>query len=506
MPARMLYISVVGFSVGIFSASMLYSQAVIFITASLFVGIVFFLVSLIRLGSRKYFSLCALFFIFFTVGAFRVLVFEHFLAEPTLESKVGSNVTLQGVIVGEIDVRENAQRLLVEASSLFDRVGAVAPITARVLVSVPLYPRYSYGDEIRFAGKLRRPEAFETDSGRIFDYASYLKKDGVLYMLTKPKVERVAEGRGSFLRSFLLRIRAGFIERLSRVMPEPENSLLAGLLVGAKRSLGEDISAMFRAVGLIHIVVLSGYNLTIIAQFFMALFSRLGRQTRLFFGALSIIIFALTVGLSATVVRASLMAVLALLAEFTYRRYDVSRALALTAFLMLLHDPMILAFDPSFQLSFLATIGLIYVSPVVIALLPKVFTRSVFKEIVVTTLSTQIFVTPYLLYLTGNLSLIALVSNIIVLPVIPLAMLAGFLAGVVSLASPILAVPFTGAAYFVLSYVLSVSDLLSRVPFASVSVPAFPWWLMALIYIVLVLFLFIKTQNGGGQRKTTGAV
>jgi competence protein ComEC len=506
MPGKMLYIGVLGFSLGIVFSSLHVFKAITVCASGILLILLFLTFSFLTRQRRSYYGMLTFFFTCALLGQGRVVLFEHQVAAPLLDKYVGQRVTVHGSIDNEIDLRETSQRFVFETTSFTPEGGAASSLKKMIYVSTALYPRFAYGDELILTGKLLRPQPFETDSGRLFDYQAYLRKDGIAFVMSKPKIEVVSHGKASNIRSLLIQVKSSFIDHLSRVMPEPENALLGGLLVGAKRSLGTELSATFRIVGLIHIVVLSGYNLTIIAQFFMALFSRLNRQVRLILGALSIVAFALMVGLSATVVRASLMAILALTAEFSYRRYDVSRALALTAFLMLLHNPMILTFDPSFQLSFLATIGLIYVSPIVLRFLPRIIRRSVFKEIVVTTLSTQLFVTPYLLYLTGNLSLIALLSNILVLPVIPIAMFSGFLTGLLSFISSVLATPFAGVTYFILSYVLSIIDLLSRVPFASLSVRVFPLWVVVIVYACMISFLFLhaKKENTLGKKiKTT---
>ena len=126
-----------------------------------------------------------------------------------------------------------------------------------------------------------------------------------------------------------------------------------------------DLLQLFRIVGLIHIVVLSGYNMTVVADGVARLFRFLSLRSRTVVGTVLIILFSLMVGGGATVIRAAIMTILALIARTLGRVADAGRLLFIAGIIMLLENPRILLGDPSFQLSFLATLGLIYLSPLV---------------------------------------------------------------------------------------------------------------------------------------------
>jgi competence protein ComEC len=186
-------------------------------------------------------------------------------------------------------------------------------------------------------------------------------------------------------------------------------------------------------------------------------------------------------GGSATVVRSCIMSLLIIIAKANGRVYQVTRALFIAGFLMILQNPKILVFDPSFQLSFMATFGLIFLSPVVgDHLFPE--KKFFLKEIIVSTLTTQIFLLPLFLYSTGNLSIYALPVNLLVLCFIPITMFFGFFAEVLSFISRVIASPFSYIAYSLLHYEISVVEFFSHLPFASVQIKNFPFWLMVFIY------------------------
>ncbi|OHA27118.1 MAG: hypothetical protein A3D52_02300 [Candidatus Taylorbacteria bacterium RIFCSPHIGHO2_02_FULL_44_36] len=412
---------------------------------------------------------------------------------PKLEEKVDQTVLLEGIISVEPDERENNTKLTIDIEE--DRSASSA---GKILVTVAPYPKFSYGDKVKLRGILEKPKNFnEPDDLRQFDYISYLAKDGIGYVMFQPAIILVSKNNGNSVKRVLFNFKNSFLENVGAMIPEPAGALSGGLVVGAKRSLGTEWLEKFRVVGVIHIVVLSGYNITIVAEFIMRLLAFLPRFARFSFGGLAIIFFAIMTGGSATVVRASLMAILVIVARATGRLYDITRALLLAGFLMILHNPKILVFDTSFQLSFLSTLGLIYLSPTIEKRLGFITEKLQLRQIAAATIATQIFVLPLLLYQMGQLSLVALPANLLILPTIPWTMLFGFLAGAIGFVSQIIALPFAFIAYILLTFQLKIVAFFATLSFASISIPYFPAWALFFCYAV---FAFLKILS---KRKTT---
>lgn len=402
-----------------------------------------------------------------------------------VDSFIEKQVVIEGVVIDEPDKRENNTNYTV----LVDTVSSNA-VLEKVRVVAGSYPEFTYGDRVLIAGVLEKPKGFENESGKYFDYAAFLSKDDIFYQMIFPKLEIISEGHGLFIKRYVFAFKNAFLSRAQGVIPDPQASLLGGLVVGAKQSLGEKLQDDFRATGIIHIVVLSGYNITIVADAMMRAVSFLPKHIGMFLGAGAIVVFAVMTGASATIVRASIMALLVIVARATGRTYDMARALFIAGFIMLLHNPKILIYDASFQLSFLATLGLIVLAP----LLEKYFTyipkKFQLREFATATVATQIFVLPLLLYKIGELSLVALPVNLLVLVTVPLTMLFGFIAGMVGFLSTLLATPFAFIAYILLSYQLHVVEIFARLPFASVHITVFPLWLMFFVYVVYAVVLW----------------
>src|SRR3989344_762865 len=322
--------------------------------------------------------------------------------------------SLAGVVISEPEQRENATRFVFRSDN-----------NEKVLVSTGLYSPVQYGDRIGVQGKLAVPGIIENeDGGRDFDYAKYLSKDDIYHTMSFAKVEVLESGEGSAIKTILLKIKRSFVNQIKEILAEPYASLLAGLLVSGRDAMPAGLLEEFRRAGIIHIVVLSGFNITVIAEFMRKLF----RNNAL--ALLGILLFVIMTGAEATVVRASLMVTAVVAAKMTKRQFSAPRALLLAGFIMLLENPKILVFDPAFQLSFLATLALIYVVPII----DKYLSRGVLtmweelRSIIATTIGTQLTVSPLLIYSMGDFSLVSMPANVLVLLMIPFTMLAGFLA------------------------------------------------------------------------------
>jgi competence protein ComEC len=422
-------------------------------------------------------------FVFFALSFILLGVFRFHYADVRqpkniFDHLVGENISFEGFVAEEPDRRENNQRLIIK----FENV--------KILVTTDLYPEFSYGDKLAVSGKLQKPQNFITDVGKDFNYINYLAKDGIFYNVSFAKVTFLESGHGSGVKRFLLENKKRFLNKTEELIPDPGSSLLGGLLLGTKQSLGRNLEQSFIDTGLIHIVVLSGYNVTIIAEAILRALAFLPLLSGIFVGSFAILLFAITTGAGATIVRASIMAILALVARATGHAYDITRALIFSGFLMVLHNPYILYFDISFQLSFLATLGLIYLSPIV----KKYFTWLPnflgLQDIASATVAVQIFVLPFILYKMGTLSIIAPITNLLVLPLIPATMLFGFLTGIIGFVSGAMATPFAWVSHLLLSLEIGIVKFFGDMSFSAISIRHFSIAWVLIIYIIIFFIIY----------------
>lgn len=405
------------------------------------------------------------------IAGARLLYLESATPVSVLAGSVGQTVTIEGIVRAEPEQRERSLHLQVKTDDV------------TILVLADRYDAVAYGDRVSVQGRLALPEAFTTDFGRTFDYPGYLRAKGITYQMSFADVTVLDSGHGHAIVSGLLAFKTAFMAETRALLVEPASGLAEGLLLGVKQALGEELETAFRKTGIIHIVVLSGYNIMLVVAFVMFVLSRfLSPKPRLVFGLLAISAFALMVGLSATVLRASIMASLVLLATTFKRHYLVLRGLVLAGVVMVSINPLILVYDVGFQLSFLATLGLILIAPHFESWLARVPNWLGARSFLVATVATQVAVLPLLLYKIGEFSVVSVVVNVLVLPMVPVAMLLTFLTGMVGFVAPALAALISLPTYWSLIYIIEIAEVFAATALAAFTVPSFP------VYVVLVCY------------------
>ncbi len=444
----------------------------------------------ILISKNKWGIIFGAFILLFSLGILRF----HSADQPSpkiLEDILGRTALFSGIVVDQPDKKgDDQQKLTVEISNWTNqnnRTDSSGGI--KILLSAPLGD-FRYGDEIKFSGRLDKPENFLTDQGKVFDYINYLRQDGIFYTMKNPQPEIVSRGHGNLILSSLFDFKEKFLANLYRNIPRDEGILSAGLVLGERSAFNPEMRNDFIRTGIIHIVVLSGYHLAVVADNIMRLLTFfLPLSFSIGLAIVVIILFALVAGSPATAVRAAIMAILALVARATGRTKDIGRVLVFTVGVMTLWNPWVLGFNISFQLSLIATVGIIYIAP----RLEKFFKWIPFvklQKISATTTAAYFFVLPFILYNMGNLSLAAIPVNLLVLPFLPYTMFFIFAAGMVGFLGPAVAfLPSLIADYF-LAYLLFIVRSFSSISFASFSIPDFPLIITILIYVHFAYYFF----------------
>ncbi len=424
-----------------------------------------------------------LFFITLALGSARMGLAEESLPPPSqLADVLGRQQVIEGRVVSDPERKGEMLRAIVEVKT----VGGHRYEKVKALGVFDSAERISYGDILTLRGTLIRPENFETDSGRIFDYENYLRKDGITALVLHSRITEIESQ--STLRGALFSLKRLFERQLERAFPEPDGGLLRGMLLGERDALSPELKDSFIRAGLIHIVVLSGYNVSLVAETLMRLFSFLPRIGNLVVGSLSVILFVLMVGAPATAIRAGIMALLIVLARALNRPRALLRGLFIAGVGMVLWNPFILAFDPSFQLSFLATLGLLVLGPPIESRLSFLTEKLGLRAIAAATISTQILVLPALLYMSGILSFVSLPANLLALIAVPLAMLLGFIGSLLAPVEFLALIPgMLGT--LILSYIIAVAETAASIPWSSLLIPRMPVWSVLLSCLVIASYV-----------------
>ncbi len=419
-----------------------------------------------------------------TLALFTVARTTHVPNQNTIDWYAHNKpVAIRGIISDQPDLRQTSINYILSVTGL-QKKGSNEAIRAagKVLISDRrMWPRFSVGDDVMAEGSLTLPTA--TDN---FAYDKYLSRFDIYTTLRFSKITLLRENQGNAVLRLLSGFREFFEAQINRVFPEPTASFLAGLLTGTQHGMPDHLLETFRETGLTHIVAISGFNITIIISIIGSLLFFLPLRWRFVPSIMAIILFTLFVGAGASVVRAAIMGILGLFALQTGRMRDARLAILWAAFFMLLWNPKTLWYDIGFQLSFLAVIGLTECGPLI-----KPWTQHLPKalgiqEAMEMTLAAQLFAVPWIVARFGLLSLVSPLANLLIAPLIPMAMLFGFLGTVTSFLFFPLGQLIGFFAWGLLELIILIATLLSHIPFASVTLPHIGPAFIVFYYVMLV--------------------
>jgi competence protein ComEC len=389
----------------------------------------------------------------------------------------GGWLTVEGVVTGYPDARDTWTNLRLQAEVL-EIDGQARPVRGLVLMRVPRYPTYNYGDRLRVSGWLETPPELEG-----FSYRGYLARQNVYSMLDRPQIELLASGKGNPFWTALYAVKDRARASLARLVPDPEAALLQGIVLGIRSGIPADLYDDYNATGTSHIIVISGANLTVVMTLFSLIFGRLlGRRPAYWLTVVALAGYVLLVGAEAAVVRAGLMGGLYVTALYLGRRSKATVSLLASALFLTALNPLAL-WDAGFQLSFAATISLVLFTPPLERTFEAGLKRVVaperarqvvlaLKDVLIVTLAAQVLTLPVIVYHFQRLSLVAPLANLLIQPVQPPIMALGGASALVGLLSPLepLARAIAWIPWLCLAYTDAVVRWLAIWPWASLAI------------------------------------
>jgi competence protein ComEC len=452
---------------------------------------------------NKVAAVAAFSFFFLALGIWRTDTSLQKLNNLNLDGKEFSGKVW---VVKEPEPKENYQKVIVETQ-----------YKEKFLINAPLFSEINYGDEINLKCNLKIPEQFSEG----FDYQMYLAKDGILYLCQKADMKKAGINKGNKIYPHtnskkladnltgtfseigvgvnisILNFKNKMAGVLQEMIPQPEAALANGLIFGGTSSMSKDVQNNFSKTGMSHIVAVSGYNVTIIAEYLILFFIFIGlwRKQAFWAAIVGIFIFVAMTGFPSSAVRAGVMGSLLLWAMKNGRLANSWNAIIFAAGIMLLLNPLLLKWDIGFQLSFLATIGIVVFSPFWEKVFIKKHKALGFSEIFCLSFSAQIFVLPIIMFNFHTLSLVSLVANLLILPIIPLSMLLVFMVSVAGLFSGYLALPFAWIAFLPLKYEMFIINTLANISWSSKVIENFSWQMMATWYAILFALVFLLRKK-----------
>ena len=416
----------------------------------------------------------------------------------------GGRVALTGAVAEAPDVDGTRLGLKVAVDSLRAADAASAlPVQGAVWVTAALYPRLEYGDRLEAAGYLQSPSAVGGLS-----YEERLRRQGASSVMQYPELRLLEKGRGNAFQAALLSLRERARRTIARILPDPEGALLTGILLGIPHAVPRDLMDSFNATGTSHIIVISGFNIAVVAMVLAAVANRwLPRRRAVLVAIAGVALYTLFVGAGASVVRAALMGSLALAAVLVGRQHTGLTALAAAVLVMTLWEPGAL-WDVGFQLSAAATLGLVLFAWPLYRQTRDMLGKSrvtraaapVANDAVAPTLAAQIFTLPLILFYFGRLSVAMPAANLLVLPAQPMAMGAGALATLAGMVWLPAGQVLGWVAWLFLAYTIRVVEALASLPGASADIGRLPPALIWAYFGVVLGAVWLNAQDARDRR------
>ncbi len=412
------------------------------------------------------------------------------------------DLLITGYLVEPPDYRDSYTNLRLNVTNV-DTGDRNLEANGLLLARVDANQTFHYGDIVRLRGKLKTPPENED-----FSYRDYLAAQHIHSYMSSAEVTVLPGRGGNLLSAALYALKEKSLANIYRVFPDPESSLLAGILLGVDTGLTKELQQAFKDTGTAHIIAISGFNISIIAGLFVTLFSRFfGPRWGALLAVFGIVFYTVLVGGDAAVVRAAIMGTLALFARQIGRRQFAINTLLAVAMFMCLWNPRYV-WDVGFQLSFFATLGLIlYAEPFsqfAANLLNRIASPTTVEwlirplsDFILLTFAAQLTTIPIMAYHFQRISLVSFIANPFILPAQPAVMILGGIAVFLSL----LWIPLGQLAAWValpfVAYTIRIVELFDRVPHGTLFLGDFSIGFVVLFYVALLAVTFGGSKLGG---------
>lgn len=478
----------VAFALGIWSAGV-YNWNIFFLFPLVMLILVTVLWRIIRGYQQVFWPIIGLFF----MAGMIYYSQESIVRSDNISHYIGQTVKIKGIVeevpaIIELDAQSKQVRYVVNVEYVeLEQAGSLLHSSGRVRVNVRYKNNGSpaaYGDRITVYGKVQELHGYN-NPGQI-DMTLALKRQNIMARMSVQgdNVKVFSAFNTYSWRVVMANWQEGIIQALQKVMPVNDAAILTAVLFGGYKGIDKNVITDFATTGLIHILSVSGAHMALVAGLIRWLGNqfRLGSLTSATLAAIAVILYACISGLTPPVIRSAVMGIISLMAIVLGRESYAPAALSVTALGMLVYQPLLL-YDISFQLSFGATAGLVFIYRQTLEFMAH--WPSWLAEPLAVTLSAQLGVLPVIAWYFNSFSLISFIANIFVLPIVELVIILG-LAGVVLYTI----IPVVGNIVFVISSLLIgniilLTQFLASVPLSSVYVPSIGIAGSVMYYILL---------------------
>lgn len=389
---------------------------------------------------------------------FLSLIFFFFRLQflPKLNLKEGTLVRVTGALKEDPQVFGSQQKLVI----------------GRFIITTGRYPEFYYGDGLEIVGKV--------------------KVQNKNYLLSYPKINKKARLDSTFksrqvlsIKGWAIKLRRRLLGIYNKLFSKPYDGIVSGIVLGDKSLISESFYSGMQKTGTLHIMVASGMNIAMISQGILAFFFLFfKRRTAIYCLLVVIWFYSILTGLVPSIVRAAGMASLIYLGSILGRETDGGRVLAVTGLIMIFIDPNLI-FDIGFQLSFMATAGLVWIQPLLKNNRFVLFKNENFSSSVAAQLATF----PILVINFGQFNLISPLINLAVLWAVPYILQFGLLISLLGLVWIKLGQAFSYLLYPLLFFLKQLIEMSAEIIRFQIQFSSISWWWGVGYYLILWVLL-----------------
>ena len=455
---------------------------------------------------------CVIYVCISVVGIMQIHILEN--NYNGISSKIPEEVTIKALITSNANEKEYKYTYTVTVSEINGKkLEKSIQLMLNIKKNKIKKDAPKFGNIVEITGTYEEPNTARNYKG--FDYRQYLKSRNIYGTIDCEKYEIIATNKINVASNIVNYVQNNIKENMFNILDEEQSALCVGILIGDREKISDITEDNFKKSNLTHMLAVSGSHITYIIVALTTILSKTNRKFSLIITIFFLLFFTVLTGFTASVLRASIMGIITLLASILHRKSDTINNLGISSIIILIYNPYLLV-DAGFLLSYAGTIGIILfykkisngISIIVNKINPNLlnkeqnnnskifFVKSIIEKIILyvisslsVTLSANIVIIPIMAYMFSTISFTFWISNILAGPVMEVVTIFGFIVYFISIIFPILA-QFLGIALnLLLTVLLKIAEISSKIPGASIYIKT-PSIYMCVIYYLIIYILF----------------
>ena len=455
---------------------------------------------------------CIIYLCVCIVGIIQIHILEN--NYDKISSKIPEEITLQALVVSDGTEKDYKYTYTIEVNTIN---GKKLEKSIQLILDIKKNKIKNkcpkFGDVVEITGVYEEPNIARNYKG--FDYKQYLKSKNIYGTIDCVQYEIIANNKINIISNIINYVQNNIKENMSNILDEEQGALCIGILIGDRENISDITEDNFKKSNLTHMLAVSGSHITYIIVALTTLLSKTNRKFSLIITIIFLLFFTVLTGFTASVLRASIMGILTLLASILHRKSDTINNLGISSIIILLYNPYLLV-DAGFLLSYAGTIGIIFfskkisngISIIVNKINPNLlnieqnnnskilFVKSIIEKIILyvisslsVTISANIVIIPIMAYMFSTISFTFWISNILAGPIMEVVTIFGFITYLISIVFPMLAEFLAIALNLFLTILLKIAEISSIIPGASIYIKT-PSLIMCVMYYLVIFILF----------------